>query len=44
MSTDTFQKETNVTKKNKRFIFFGQKQRDNEGMETFFGVLSDLTS
>ena len=40
-STDTFQKEPNVT--NERFVFFGRKQRDNESMEKFFGALSDLT-
>ena len=41
-STETFQKEPNVT--NKRFVCFGHKQKDNESMEQFFGALSDLTS
>ena len=28
---------------NRRFIWFGSKQRENEGMEQFYGALSDLT-
>ena len=39
-STDTVQNEPKVT--NKRFVFFGHKQRDNESMEQFFGTMSDL--
>ena len=35
--TDTFQNAPNVT--NKRFVFIGRKQRDNESMEPFFGAL-----
>ena len=40
LATDAFYREPNVT--NCRLNLFGSKKRDNEGVNQFFGALSDL--